>query len=256
MTDPEFTTEELNSEEWKPIPDFKRYEVSTLGRIRTIAASIRRPAKFLLKTRLSSRGYLTVTLIDDSSRARTVCPHKAVAHVFLEKGRNDQLQVNHKDGIKTNNRIENLEWVSPKENTQHSIKALGHSRSGEKSAVSKLTEQQVIKIHYLRMEAYTPEEIARMFNVSGSIVSRIIKRQSWKELLVSYPTNYPRTVVRSRRGSKHCRAKITEVIARKIKTALESDTSRGAHGRIARQFNTTIHIVKSIKYKTTWAYLT
>lgn len=98
-------------ENWILIKDFPKYEVSNEGRVRNIVTGQ------ILKGHDNGHGYETVTLYKDG-RAYTKKIHRLVAEAFLESS-HDHLEVNHIDGNKTNNRIENLEWCSGSENIQH-----------------------------------------------------------------------------------------------------------------------------------------
>lgn len=77
-----------------------------------------------MKPSLSPNGYLTTTVMINGKR-KTMPIHSAVAKTFLGDKTTEGLVVNHKDGNKQNNHISNLEWVTPKENTLHSIYVLG-----------------------------------------------------------------------------------------------------------------------------------
>lgn len=100
---------------WKDIPSYEGlYQASTMGRIRSLYTNK------ILKHEISKNGYCKVTLC--KNRVRKLCSvHRLVATTFLPN-HNKKLQVNHKDGNKTNNCVDNLEWATSKENIIHSYK--------------------------------------------------------------------------------------------------------------------------------------
>jgi hypothetical protein len=81
-----------------------------------------------IKTNHNQRGYLIVVLEVDGKK-KLFGVHTLVARAFCD-GYEPHKQVNHKDGVKTNNHYTNLEWLTRKENTQHAIQVLGHHRFG------------------------------------------------------------------------------------------------------------------------------
>lgn len=83
-----------------------------------------------MKPSLSPHGYLTTTVMINGKR-KTIPIHSAVAKSFLGDKTVDGLVVNHKDGNKQNNRLDNLEWVTPQENTRHAIYELGFDNKEE-----------------------------------------------------------------------------------------------------------------------------
>lgn len=113
-------------EQWKDIPGYERlYQVSTKGNVR----SYHKAGNRILKQHIS-KGYCYATLIDDNRR-KMVLVHRLVAQAFIENTENKP-DVNHKDGNKTNNNVENLEWVTKSENSIHSHRVLGRkTRKGE-----------------------------------------------------------------------------------------------------------------------------
>ena len=102
---------------WKKIKGYEsRYEISDMGEIRRLSdGGLMRPAK-------NSNGYLHIVLSKDGV-AKDYRVHRLVASHFIEnsEGRRD---VNHKNGIKTDNRVENLEWLTHSENEIHKVYTL------------------------------------------------------------------------------------------------------------------------------------
>lgn len=103
-----------------PLYCCKDYKVDSKGFI--ISKRDNKP----MKPSLSPHGYLTTTVMIDGKR-KTMPIHSAVAKSFLGDKTIDGLIINHKDGNKQNNSLNNLEWVTPSENVLHSIYVLGNS---------------------------------------------------------------------------------------------------------------------------------
>lgn len=101
-------------EKWKTIKQYNKYEISDKGNIRHAES------KILLEKDFNNCGYLRVVLKEYSNKTRPLI-HRLVAEAFLENPYNKP-QVNHIDGDKTNNNIENLEWVTRSENEIHKLK--------------------------------------------------------------------------------------------------------------------------------------
>lgn len=95
--------------EWKEIANYKTYFVSKCGKVK-------RNGKLLKE--LVSNGYLKVTLSHKCAKKQFRI-HRLVATAFLPEPLAGQSQVNHKDGNKQNNHVDNLEWCSPSENMKH-----------------------------------------------------------------------------------------------------------------------------------------
>lgn len=116
-------------EVWKDIPEYEGlYQVSNFGRIK----SLERERKMnipchdiavvherILKPSISGSGYEKVVLSKDATH-KTIRVHKLVAQAFVSNP-DDKSEINHKDGNKKNNRADNLEWVTSKENQNHAL---------------------------------------------------------------------------------------------------------------------------------------
>jgi len=140
---------------WKDIDGYN-YQVSSLGNIRSKGKYVpyigrngkpcKRWAKpTVLKWSVGTSGYPTAHIYDDTPTRKTVMIHRLVAEYFLEPVEGKEF-VNHIDGDKTNNKIDNLEWVDRSENQLHAIKLGLLVHSGENSNFSKLTEKEVIEL--------------------------------------------------------------------------------------------------------------
>ncbi len=115
-------------EYWKNIEGYENYQVSNLGRIKSLSKEINHgnyiefsPEK-LISTGVQTSGYNRCVL-SLNGRKKYLLVHRLVAAAFLENTENKK-EVNHKNGIRTDNRIENLEWVTTSENHIHAFRVL------------------------------------------------------------------------------------------------------------------------------------
>jgi len=101
-------------EEWKDILDYEGiYQVSNYGNVKRVETQM------ILKPRKHTGGYLTICLWK-YGKEKYYFIHRLVAQSFIENTYRKK-EVNHKDGIKTNNTLTNLEWVTPSENQKHAV---------------------------------------------------------------------------------------------------------------------------------------
>jgi len=160
---------------WKTIEGYEGlYEISNLGNLKRVKNT------HYNKSSLDDDGYLHIGLCKNC-KSKNFFIHRLVALAFIPNPENKP-QVNHKNGIKTDNRVENLEWCTLSENRQHAYKTgLQKGAVGTKAGSSKLTEKQVLEIREIG-KTKTLLEIAMIYNVSFQTISRILNRTIWKHI--------------------------------------------------------------------------
>lgn len=172
-------TDKPSMEIWKDVVGYEGfYQVSNFGNVKSLGNEFSRKERFL-KLSPQSKGYLTVVLQKNSTR-KMVLVHRIVAEYFVDNAES-KVQVNHINGIKTDNRVENLEWVSHRENLDHAIKN-NLTLKGEENRNSKLKDIDVVKIHSLLQKKTTIKELSESYNVSYSTIDGIRTNRYWKHL--------------------------------------------------------------------------
>lgn len=169
---------------WKKVVRFEAYyEVNEVGHIRrTAPAHGAKVGRVRKAHRLKGRGYMKIWLFGDKGHKKCVSVHTVVCEAF-HGSRPDGMQVNHKNGVQDDNRAENLEWVTPSQNTQHRFDVLGqHNLHGESHPNSKLTEENVQLIRTLAKLGCTWRGVAEQIGVSKSSVMMIMTGRNWSWL--------------------------------------------------------------------------
>jgi len=169
-------------EVWKAIPGYEEeYSASSYGRIRKEKEHLGMYSGMLMKSSFDGGGYLKVTLRKNGEK-RTFTVHKLISSTFF--GVNpDGMCVNHKDGVKINNNILNLEYVTYSENTIHAFaNGLMNKAIGERISNSKITESDVHIIDALLDEGKSQTFIAKIYNIDQSAISNIKRRRNWSHV--------------------------------------------------------------------------
>lgn len=145
---------------WVPVPSYEdAYFVSSHGRVYSTGRGRRSPK--IMSPSVNSDGYKSIHLIDDDGASTTFFVHRLVAAAFCDGYDDEHNVVNHIDGNPSNNFADNLEWCTPRENTQHAITVLGREIGGSKPFVSR-SWREVARKHVDRvspLRRFTPEQV-------------------------------------------------------------------------------------------------
>lgn len=169
--------------EWRDIPGWEGwYQVSNTGLVRRIKPEASTWIGRILIAGIS-RGYLHVYL-SSHGKSSTHRIHKLVILAFKGE-RPEGMQINHINGIKTDNRPENLEYITPSQNTLHAWHVLNacKSKSGEDSGMAKFTEDNIREIRRRSSAGEKCTYLAREYGVSHSAISMIISRKRWSHIV-------------------------------------------------------------------------
>lgn len=164
-------------ENWKIIEECSYYLISNMGNIKKL--------KNLNNMKPYDReGYDRIDLYDSRNKKylkRSV--HRLVAEAFIPNPLNKP-QVNHIDGDKKNNRVENLEWCTQSENMKHAFKTgLSVSLKGEDAFNSKMTDDKVLLLREMYGSGeFLLRELAEEFNIGIASVWNIVNRNTWKHI--------------------------------------------------------------------------
>ncbi|AYP69081.1 putative HNH endonuclease [Acinetobacter phage BUCT629] len=164
-------------EQWKEIKGYSGYYISSLGRVkRSKKISVFKdgrkreyPEAFIKTTPRNGYPYVNVG-------GKRYCIHTLVAMMFLEEKPLWAQVINHKDGDKTNNAVENLEWSTHKDNNRHARINLLNKQHGERCNLTKFSDDVVDAVIILNhSKRFTHYEIGNLFDMSESHVSEIVR---------------------------------------------------------------------------------
>ena len=177
---------EKNIERWKVIEEFPEVLISNKGNVKSLSTLRNR------KTHINS-GYELIVFENNTGRYSRLI-HRLVAQSFIPNPENKPC-VNHLNGIKTDNRAANLEWVTYKENIEHAVKTGLIDYSKRKNPrhkiypkdgdhkLTKSTKEEVIEMRKMYDTGdYVLRELSEKFEISISVVWKIVNRKTWKHI--------------------------------------------------------------------------
>jgi len=166
---------------WKPIPGYESlYEVSNQGRIKRLPGTPKCNTERILTPPYSKTGYRFIFL-HKKGTPKSHYVHRLVLCAFVGPLPENH-EVNHKNGIHDDNRLENLEYVTRSENMLHRYRILEKPAChGEQHRSAKLTENQVREIRNL-IDKTAVRELSRRYNVDERVIRDIRDRRIWKHV--------------------------------------------------------------------------
>lgn len=166
-------------EVWKDVKGFEGlYQVSNLGNVKRLISQ-RVFAERLIGRTIDRYGYVKRVLSKDGKN-NYFTEHRLVAIAFIDN-QDDKSTVNHINGIKTDNKVENLEWNTILENHQHAIDTGLSTQRGITHHKCKLTEEQVLEIRKIGF-SQTRMSLSKKYGVSRTNILGIIRGKFWKHI--------------------------------------------------------------------------
>lgn len=168
-------------EEWKLHKS--GYKVSNYGNVKS--QRLFRDGYRNMKFGKNHKGYYHVNIYGKSTFV-----HKLVVETFIGEIPK-RMQINHKDGIKTNNKLENLEIVTPSQNRQHAFNTgLQRGSCGEKHSCAKLKEKHILNIYFLIDQGLTNRQISEQTKLTMGYINQIRKGEKWNYLFKQLERRY------------------------------------------------------------------
>lgn len=193
----------------------------------------------LLKQQINHKGYNTVYL-KDGTKSKTIFVHRIVSEVFLPNP-NKYPQVNHIDGNKLNNNVDNLEWCSNEYNMKHSWDiGLREPVHGEEVGTSILKESQVCEIY---MSNKSSKELSNEYNVSAGTINSIKSRKSWQKVTAKLEKG--ETLLENQRNNMFSYSDIYEIY-----------TANNTNKQLSKQYGCSESTIRSIRNGNSYGSIT
>jgi transposase-like protein len=234
-------------EEWRPVSGYEGlYSISNLGNVRREKGYMCHETH-LISVRTNRSGYPSVQLTSGAKNKGHLV-HRLIAKAFipLVEGKN---HINHKNGIRTDFRIDNLEWCTIAENNWHQVHVLNTGpKCGETAYNATLTEQEALEIIRLYSDGVRLADISRKLGIHHGTCENIVRGRTWKHL----PKDREKTQKRFTRGEDMHMAKLNESQVIEIRR-LNSGGLR--YSSLARAFNVAPETIRLICIGKHWKHL-
>ena len=181
---------------FEEIKGFYGYVINRNGKIRSIDRFTYHPRfenkkQFVegkeLKKQIDKDGYETIGL-RKNNKLYVKRVHRLVAETFIQNPKNYPI-INHKNSIRNDNRVDNLEWCNNSMNQKHSFMSGRRNTCGENHSHNKLTEKDVMEIITLFINGMNKRQISKKYNVTAQTIGNIFNGKSWSGQTYLYAEN-------------------------------------------------------------------
>lgn len=181
---------------WKDVVGFENiYLISNLGNVKSLARKvakiqpngdiyIHQIKDHILKGEIGKDGYKKVLLGNGINYKKHFFIHRLIAEAFISKVEGKNI-INHIDGNKANNKINNLEWCTYSENNKHAYDT-GLNPKGENHGMNKFSKKTILEIRKIYVNGsreFGSRSLARKFKMSKTNVLHIVNNKIWKDVI-------------------------------------------------------------------------
>lgn len=175
----------MDNEQWVPIKGYEGYyEISSYGRVKSLARRNRNIDMILVPVKYGKGNRYRAISLSVMGKIKKCYIHRLVATAFIPNPRMYR-EVNHLDGVPTNNNVNNLEWCDKRHNHLHAY-AMGLQKPmvGEDVSTHVFTEREVLFLRYIKglYPSIKNKDVAKFYGVAFVSVEKIWKGTSWKHI--------------------------------------------------------------------------
>ena len=163
---------------WKTVKGFSKYKVSDDGKVLSFLSD---KNGRLLNVCFGSEAYDKYSMKNDNGEFRIKAAHRLVAEAFIPNPDNLP-QVNHINGIKKDNRVENLEWVTSSENHKHAYEKLEKESWAKSKTFKRKAKLSPTMVKVIRQTDIPIEELGELFGVNPATIYNARTRRTYKYL--------------------------------------------------------------------------
>ena len=186
----------MTREIWKDVKDFYGlYQISNLGNVKSLGRKVA-GGKFIqrekmMKIKVEPNGYKSFTGVDWKGKRKTLYIHRLIAEAFVFNPNPNEFDVvNHIDGNKLNNSIDNLEWCTRAYNMKHAwntglMEGVSKTNKGQSNGNTKLTEdnvREIRRLYALDKKQYSYKKLAETYGVKSEAIGQIVRKETWKHV--------------------------------------------------------------------------